>query len=376
MNYFDFAATTPMGREALEVYNQVSTQFFGNPNSLHDRGGAARDIVEESRILIAQSFGVSSEGLYFTSGGSEGNFLGIEALLSARHKEGKHIITAYAEHSSVSGVLNRLENNGYEITRLPFTSSGTIDMSAFKDAIRPDTVVAAIQLVNPEIGTIQPIEEIGMICKSSGILFHSDFVQAAGKMDIRPLTSSVSSFSVSGHKLYGPKGIGCVYINPEVAWKPFFPGTSHERGLRPGTLNVPAIAAMTTAAEKAVRHIPENLNRFAALRTEFLLGLEPLRGKHAIFGSTGEKQYPAIIGLGITGIEGQWLMLECNRLGYAISTGTACHSGMQSPSKTMQAIGIDGKQAKEFVRISFGTSTSETDVKKLAASIVGIAGKF
>ncbi|ALC89811.1 cysteine desulfurase [Bacillus sp. FJAT-18017] len=375
MNYFDFAATTPIGKEALEVYNQVSIQFFGNPNSLHDSGGAARDIVEESRSLIAQSFGVSSEGVYFTSGGSEGNFLCLEALLSARH-EGKHIITGYAEHSSVSGVLNRLENNGYEITRLPFTSSGTINMSAFKDAIRPDTVVAAIQLVNPEIGTIQPIKEIGALCKSSGILFHSDFVQAAGKIDIRPLISSVSSFSVSGHKLYGPKGIGCVYINPEVAWKPFFPGTSHEKGLRPGTLNVPAIAAMATAAEKAVRHIPENVNRFTALRTEFLLGLEPLRGKLAIFGSTGDQQYPAIIGLGIAGIEGQWLMLECNRLGYAISTGTACHSGMLSPSKTMQAIGIDGKQAKEFVRISFGTTTSENDAKKLAADIVGIAGKF
>lgn len=374
MIYFDYAATTPLDSEAAEVYIQAATEFFGNSSSLHDIGGQAQGLLENCREELASLLGINSKGLFFSSGGSEGNFLAIEALLSAPKRPGNHIIAGIAEHSSIHGVLNRLSD--YTITFLPLNASGLIDLDELSASITSETVLITIQHVNSEIGTIQPLKQIAEICKANNIHFHSDFVQSFGKIDLKKLAPLVSSFSFSGHKIYGPKGVGGVYIDPNIPWSPFFPGGSHEKGFRPGTLNVPAIAAMTMAAEKIYSRISADHEKFWDLRKAFVETLEPINHLVHIYQAEFGSQLPSIIGLRVLGIEGQWMMLECNRLGFAISTGSACHIGMQSAAKAMQALGLDGKEAKEFIRISFGHSTTVEDVVLLGQTIKTFVNEF
>lgn len=376
MIYFDFAATTPLDADAAEAYVKIATEYFGNSQSLHDIGGQSQQLLETCREELANALGINKKGLYFTSGGSEGNFLAIEALLSAPLKSGNHIIAGMAEHSSVHGVLTRLEKNGYEVTFIPFTSEGLIDMDLVLSSIRQETVLMTVQHVNSEIGTIQPVEEIAKIAKENRIHFHSDFVQSFGKINVRTLAPLVSSFSFSGHKIYGPKGIGGVYINPTIAWKPFFPGGSHESGLRPGTVNVPTIAALTVAAEKIIGRLDEDYTNFQLLRDTFIETLEPIKEWVEIYQADDHRQLANIIGMRISGIEGQWMMLECNRLGFAISTGSACQIGMQAPAKVTEALGLDKDEAQEFIRISFGQSSTKEQVIRLAEMVVRIVESF
>ena len=376
MIYFDFAATTPLDADAAQAYVKVGTEYFGNTQSLHDFGGQSQQLLENCREELANAFGINKKGLYFISGGSEGNFLAIEALLSAPLKSGNHIIAGMAEHSSVHGVLKRLKKNGYEVTFIPFTSKGLIDMDLVLKSIRPETVLMTVQHVNSEIGTIQPVEEIAKIAKVNRIHFHSDFVQSFGKINVMTLAPLVSSFSFSGHKIYGPKGIGGVYINPSIDWKPFFPGGSHESGLRPGTVNVPAIAALTVAAEKMIGRLDEDYTKFQLLRDTFIETLEPIKEWVKIYQADDHRQLANIIGMGISGIEGQWMMLECNRLGFAISTGSACQIGMQAPAKVTEALGLDKDEAQEFIRISLGQSSTKEQVITLGETVVRIVESF
>ncbi|SFB15999.1 MULTISPECIES: IscS subfamily cysteine desulfurase [unclassified Bacillus (in: firmicutes)] len=374
MKYFDFAATCPLDPEAAETYIQTATHYFGNTSSLHDTGENANSLLELCRNELAEMIGVLPEGVYFTSGGTESNFLALESIARGASIKGNHIVTGAAEHSSVHSVMTRLKNDGYEITFLPLTSKGMIDLNQLRGAMREDTILVSIQHANSEIGTIQPLKEISAICKERNILLHSDCVQSFGKIDLKSIIPYVDSLSISGHKVYGPKGIGAVYIHPEVPWSPLFPGSSHENGLRPGTVNVPAIAAMITAIQHLSAQKEELSLRFTNLRQSFLQALQPIEPLLTVHGAEDiHEQLPSILGLSIRGLEGQWLMLECNRKGYAISTGTACHTGMLSPSKTMKSLGYDDKTAKEFIRISFGCSTTENDVKNLANTIVSIA---
>ncbi|MFB3160687.1 IscS subfamily cysteine desulfurase [Neobacillus sp. 179-J 1A1 HS] len=374
MIYFDFAATTPLDSEAAEVFLQASTEFFGNSSSLHDFGGQSQDLLENCREELANLLGINKKGLYFTSGGSEGNFLAIEALLSAPKKAGKHIIAGMAEHSSIHGILDRLE--GYSITYLPLNSSGLINIEELANAITPDTVLVIVQHVNSEIGTIQPLEDIARICREHDIHFHSDFVQSFGKVELKKITPLVSSFSFSGHKIYGPKGVGGVYVDPAISWRAFFPGGSHERGFRPGTVNVPAIASMTAAAQKIHDQLVQSHDHFLQLRSTLIESLNPIKDSVVVFEAAPDSQLPSIIGLRISGVEGQWMMLECNRYGFAISTGSACQIGMQAPAKVTQALGLSPQEAKEFIRISFGKTTKMEDVVKLGETIVDIVKKF
>ena len=376
MKYFDFAATTPLDPEAAEVYVKVATEIFGNSSSLHDIGGQSAALLENCREELANLVGIDKKGLFFTSGGTEGNFLAIEALLSSPKKNGNHIIAGIAEHSSIHGILHRLKEAGYEVTLIPLHSNGLIDLELLANSIKPDTILVALQHVNSEIGTIQPIAEIAQICNANGIHLHSDFVQSFGKIDVKTVAPLVSSFSFSGHKIYGPKGIGGVYVDPDINWEPFFPGSTHESGFRPGTSNVPAIAAMTVAAQKITANLQEDIHKYRKFREAFIESLEPIKENVKIYQAEDASQLANIIGLRISGIEGQWMMLECNRLGFAISTGSACQMGMQSPAKVTQALGLTTTEAKEFIRISFGHSTSLEDVVKLGESIVTIVHAF
>ncbi|MFE8696862.1 IscS subfamily cysteine desulfurase [Cytobacillus sp. FJAT-53684] len=371
MKYFDYAATCPLDKDAAEVYVKAATEYYGNTRSLHDIGSQANELLENCRREIAQLLGVVKEGIYFTSGGSEGNFLAIHALLSA--KKGKHIITGIAEHSSITSTIEKLtEEQQYEVTALPFNQQGHIDIEQLRNAIRKDTALICIQHGNPEIGTKQPIEEIGWLAKEKDILVHSDCVQSFGKTDLQRVAQSVDSLSISGHKFYGPKGTGAVYIHPRLNWNGYYPNASHEKGFRPGTLNVPAIAAMTVAAQKVYQKLDQNHSHYYLLRETFLNALEPIKNQFVVYKTDDSLQLPSTIGMRVLGIEGQWMMLECNRYGFAISTGSACQTGMKSSSKTMMALGVSGKMAKEFIRISFGLETTKEDAKELGESIVKI----
>lgn len=372
MSYFDYAATCPLDEDAAKMYVKAATEFFGNSQSLHDTGEQARQLLENCRIEMARLLGVEKEGVYFTSGGSEGNFLAIEALLSDKKKKGKHIIACLAEHGSVHSSMERLKRDGYEITYLPFNQNGLINVEEFKTSIKEDTVLAVVQHGNSEIGTIQPIQDISLICKMHQILLHSDCVQTFGKIDLKPISSFVDSLSLSGHKIYGPKGTGAVYVRPQIQWEPVFPNTTHERGMRPGTVNVPGIAAMTVAAQKIHQSLSRNMDHYHNLRQLFISNLKPIHDTFQIHGWLDEHQLPSIIGMNLKGVEGQWVMLECNRQGFSISTGSACHSGMQSPSKTMTALGYSGKEAKEFFRISLGIMTSKEDIIRLSNALINI----
>lgn len=373
MKYFDYAASCPLDKEAAEVYVKSATQYYGNSSSLHDTGSDASTLLENCRSEWAGMLQVQKEGIYFTASGSESNFLAIQALLTAKLKKGKHIITSLAEHSSIHSTLEKLrQENDYEVTKLPLNSKGLIELDDLREAIREDTVLISIQHGNSEIGTLQPIEEISVFCKENEILFHSDCVHTFGKVNISWIAKLVDSLSISGHKFYGPKGTGAVYINPYLNWAPYFPNTSHERGFRPGTVNVPSIAAMTVAAQKANKKLDMNAQHYENLREAFITALEPIIGQYTIHGSESSTQLPSTIGMRIQGIEGQLLMLECNRRGFAISTGSACQVGMLTISKTMNAMGITGKDAKEFIRISFGWDTSESDTDALGKALVKI----
>ena len=310
MKYFDYAATCPLDQDAADIFIKASTEYYGNSQSFHDAGSASTTLLEGCRQEFAMLLGVDSAGIFFTSGGSEANYLGIMALLSAVTKKGNHIITGAAEHSSVYNLMKKLETEDWEITFLPLNSNGQIDLETVAAAVKPETVLISLQHANPEIGTLQPIEEIRTICTKQQILLHSDCVQTFGKIPIEHIARSVDALSISGHKFYGPKGTGAAFVNPSLAWKPYISGTSHEKGFRPGTVNVPGIAAMTAAAKKTHSAMQVETERIKKLRASFTATVAGLTDKIQIFEADGHDQLPGIVGMGIKGLEGQFVMLD------------------------------------------------------------------
>ncbi|MCE4048064.1 MULTISPECIES: IscS subfamily cysteine desulfurase [Bacillaceae] len=372
MIYLDYAATCPLDADAGKTYIEAASDYFGNSSSLHSIGGKATDLLESCREEMARLLSVERVGIYFTSGGTESNFLAIHALLSVKKKAGNHIITTESEHSSIHGTMKWLEKQGYEITYLPLSPQGMVDADLLQAAIKPETVLVSIQHVNAEIGAIQPIAAIGKILKEKDIYFHSDMVQSFGKIDISSISNTVDALSISSHKFYGPKGIGLAYVSPLIPWTGFLPGSTHEKGFRAGTVNIAGIAAMTTAAQKSVRTLAAERAHYQGLRE-----MVQKRAKHNISLTVFqcEHQLPSIIGMRIHGLEGQWTMLECNRRGFAISTGSACQTGQQAPSKTMKAMGLCDGSAKEFIRISFGRQTKPAHVEAFMETVEALAVK-
>lgn len=364
MIYLDYAATTPMCEPALKVYQQVAENYYGNTESLHDIGTAAEKVLEASRKQLASSVGAAApKAIYFTGSGSEANSLPIRSLLKAYPDRGRHILTTGTEHSAVRHTLKVLQDEGYEVEKVPLDRQGYVDLEALRDLIREDTVMAAIHHANSEIGTIQPVEQIGQILKDHDVLFHSDCVQTFGKLPLDVSDGAFDSIAVSGHKIYGPKGVGFCYINPDCDWKSMLPGTVHERGLRPGTVDTPAVAAMAEAADQVLKNREEEFERLRSLRNYFLEQIRNAQGEIAVEGDP-EHGMPNIVGLRIKGMEGQYVMSECNRFGVAISTGSACHVSKKEPSASMQTLDRSRQEALEFVRFSFGKDTNKKKLDK------------
>ncbi|WP_430790710.1 IscS subfamily cysteine desulfurase [Virgibacillus flavescens] len=375
MIYLDYAATTPISKESLDIFTKVSTSFFGNPNSMHDEGSRASQLLESARDELAEMLNCSRSGIYFTSGGSESNTLALSALIEANKSKGNHLITTVAEHSSIHNFFTQMEKAGYSVTYLPLDQYGQIRLDDLKSAIRETTILASIHHGNGEIGTVQPIDAIGDLLHRYQVLFHCDTVQTFGKLPINLDNSKVDSLSISSHKLYGPKGVGAVYIRPEVKWTAAFPNTSQEKGLRPGTVNVPGIAAFVTSAKLAADVRIEEYKRIDQLRIALIDRLKNLQLPVHVEGHPTD-YLPHILGIRIEGMEGQYVMLECNRYGIAISTGSACQVGKQNPSRTMKALGRSDSESKQFIRLSFGRHTTEEELTKTAETLELITDKF
>ncbi|WP_077623901.1 IscS subfamily cysteine desulfurase [Sediminibacillus massiliensis] len=375
MIYLDYAATTPMSERSLETFTEVARHYFGNPSSLHDAGSSASTILNKCRRKLAEIVNGSEQGIYFTSGGSESNILALQSLIDANKQKGNHLITTVIEHSSVLNLFAKLERQGYEVTYLPTNNEGQIELDTLKKAVRPNTILASIHCVNGELGTIQQIDQFGEFLHSRGILLHCDSVQAFGKLPIDIQKMKVDSISLSSHKIYGPKGVGAVYIDPSVHWIPQIPSTSHERGFRPGTINVPGIAAFITAAADMIDEMQTEKKRMGDLR-ENLINLLSDIPYQLIIEESATSQLPNILGLRIVGMEGQYAMLELNRHDIAVSTGSACQVGRQQPSKTMKAIGRTDEESLQFIRISMGKHTTNEDIQRTGEFLRSILDKY
>ncbi|RYM06637.1 aminotransferase class V-fold PLP-dependent enzyme [Sporolactobacillus sp. THM7-7] len=365
MIYLDYAATTPLSEHALTTYGEVSRKVFANTMSLHDDGSRASRLLELCRRNIAERLNADANGIYFTSGGSESNQLAIEGLARAHAGQGKHLIMAEGEHTSVVSTFEKLKKDGFSVTVLPRNSDGEITAKAVEKAVRKETILVSVDHVNSETGAIQNIAAIGDILRKRKILFHCDTVQSYGKLPIDVRAMHVTSLSVSSHKIYGPKGVGVCYINPKAAYQPLYPGTAHERGVRPGTVNLPGIAAFVTASQDSYEKAEKNIEYVRRLRKIFVDGLNR-RKIHFVMEQAKHRQLPHILALRIKGVEGQQLMLAANRRGLAVSTGSACQAGSHRPSPTLLSMGRSEDEARELVRVSFGETTTEEEADRAA----------
>lgn len=368
MIYLDYAATTPMSPKAIEVYSQVAQRYFGNASSLHDIGSNARQIKEASAKVIASAIGVQPKDVWFTSGATESNFLAIRALLDGRTDGRKEIITTEIEHSSVMNVFHRLEKEGYTVHWLKVDQTGKVDVNHLRELVYEQTALVSVQFVNSELGTIQPLKEIAEIVKPWGALFHSDCVQGFGKLPLDVKEMGLDAACISAHKIYGPKGIGAVWMNPDVEWGAYFADPHQKKSLRFGTDNVPGMAAFAAAVKEIMAERDAEFERTSSFKKSFISELKNLPYDVAIEG-VEEGASPFILGLRFPGFEGQMFMLECSQAGLAISTGSACQVGSDLPNRSMKALGRTNEQAREFVRFSFGK-----DVK--AEMISGIIPKI
>ncbi|WP_226656537.1 IscS subfamily cysteine desulfurase [Pseudalkalibacillus hwajinpoensis] len=357
MIYLDYAASTPMSDTALHAYTNSAKQFFGNTESAHNAGTDATHLLENSRRSIASLINGHPNGVYFTSGGTEANVLALQSMINSFSKG--HIISASAEHSSVLNTISQFKQAGYDVTYLSYNENGQVSLERILEAIREDTILVSLAFGNSEIGTLQPLKKIGKELAKRHILFHTDAVQAFGKVSLDVAEMHLSSVSLSSHKVYGPKGVGACYIDPSISWKPVMPGTVHEKGFRAGTVNVPGIFSFAAAAEEAVHQMNTNQKKLINLRAHLVNRLA-----HPNIVIEGAQGLPHIIGIRLKGIEGQHVMLELNRIGIAVSTGSACTIGQQQPSRTLRAMGRTNDEARELVRISLGRDTTLQEIEK------------
>ncbi|WP_416149153.1 IscS subfamily cysteine desulfurase [Salipaludibacillus sp. HK11] len=376
MIYLDHAATTQISTEAIETWVKASENYFSNANSLHEAGEQASQLLITCRKKLSSLVGTSEENIFFTSGGSEANFIALNSLYLAHKHLGNHVITTAIEHPTVHSFFQQLEKQGVEVTYLPVNKFGLVSLEDIKNATRKDTFLASIQHVNSEIGTIQPLKQFGSWFQQNNIVFHSDCVQSFGKISIDITEFRVDAISVSSHKIHGPKGVGAVLLRENVTWSSVYPLTSHQHGFRPGTLNTPGIAAFTHAAIDMHDELAEKRIRAWQLRNTFINQLRPLGDRLKLEGHPDQSnQLPWILGLGIHGVQGQYMLLTLDRFHICISTGSACQSEELDGSAAMNAIYSTEQERLRFFRISFGKNTTEEELTYVAKKIIEVSNE-
>ena len=371
MVYADNAATTKMSPAAIKAMLPYMETIWGNPSSLYGAGQRAAEALQSARDRIAACFGASAGEIYFTSGGSEADNQAIISAAKIGERKGKkHIISSAFEHHAVLHTLKKLEKAGFEIELLDVHENGLIHPSQVADAIREDTCLVTIMYANNEIGSIQPIAEIGAICKEKGVLFHTDAVQAAGHLPIHVVEQNIDMLSLSAHKFHGPKGIGVLYARKGIPLTNIIEGGAQERGKRGGTENVPAIMAMATALEEACAHMEENTKKVLKLRSRLIEGLSKI--PHSVLNGDLEKRLPGNVNFCFEGIEGESLLLLLDDKGICASSGSACTSGSLDPSHVLLAIGRPHEIAHGSLRLSLCEENTEEEVEYILQSVPDI----
>ncbi len=369
--YADNAATTKMSPAAIKAMLPYMETIWGNPSSLYGAGQRAAEALQSARERIAACFGASAGEIYFTSGGSEADNQAIISAAKIGERKGKkHIISSAFEHHAVLHTLKKLEKAGFEIELLDVHENGLIHPSQVADAIREDTCLVTIMYANNEIGSIQPIAEIGTICKEKGVLFHTDAVQAAGHLPIHVVEQNIDMLSLSAHKFHGPKGIGVLYARKGIPLTNIIEGGAQERGKRGGTENVPAIMAMATALEEACAHMEENTKKVLKLRSRLIEGLSKI--PHSVLNGDLEKRLPGNVNFCFEGIEGESLLLLLDDKGICASSGSACTSGSLDPSHVLLAIGRPHEVAHGSLRLSLCEENTEEEVEYILQSVPDI----
>ena len=359
--YLDNGATTKMSQTAIHAMLPYMDTIYGNPSSLHSAGQAAAEALADARQRIAACLGCSAAEITFTSGGSEADN---QAILSAARlgaRKGKrHIISTAFEHHAVLHTLNKLEKEGFTITLLDVHENGIVLPEQVRDAIREDTCLVTVMYANNEIGSIQPIREIGAVCREKGVLFHTDAVQAAGHLPIHVQEQNIDMLSLSAHKFHGPKGIGVLYARKGILLTPLIEGGAQERGKRAGTENVPAIMGMAAALDEACAHLDENAAKLTALRDKLIAGLSEI--PHSILNGDAVHRLPGNVNFCFEGIEGESLLLLLDDKGICASSGSACTSGSLDPSHVLLAIGRVHDIAHGSLRLTLSEETTAEDV--------------
>jgi cysteine desulfurase len=375
--YMDYNATTPCDPRVAEAMIPYFTKHFGNAASrTHSFGWEAEEAVELARENIAALIGAEPKEIVFTSGATESDNLAIKGVFESYASKGKHIITCATEHKAVLDTCKHIEKNGAEITWLKVSSDGLIDLAELESAIRPTTILIAIMYANNEIGTIQPIREIGAIAKKHNIIFFSDATQAVGKIPVNVIEDGIDIMALSSHKMYGPKGVGALYVrrrNPRVKLAAQIDGGGHERGIRSGTLNVPGIVGFGKAAEIAANEMKNDSVRLSVLRDRLekaLLNIDEIK----VNGSTGHR-IPNLTNISFKYVEGGALMTGLNKT-IALSSGSACSSASMEPSYVLKALGLEDGLALSSLRFSLGKYSTEEEVDYVVGRVRDVVGEL
>ncbi len=365
MIYLDNAATTRTAPEAVEAMLPYFTEFYGNASSIYKLGSESKKATIKARETIAGTLGAEPNEIYFTAGGSESDNWALKAAFEAYRDKGKHIITSKIEHHAILHTCEYLEKSGAEITYLDVDENGLVDLDQLRKAIRPDTILISIMYANNEIGTIQPIREIGEIAAEHGVLFHTDAVQAYGQIPIRVDELHIDMLSASGHKLNGPKGIGFLYINKKVRIRSFVHGGQQERGRRAGTENVPGIVGLEAAVERAFRIMEEKTRKEIELRDYFISRIQK-EIPYAKLNGHPVKRLPNNINFSFEFIEGESMLIMLDMKGICASSGSACTSGSLDPSHVLLAIGLPHEKAHGSLRLTLSEENTKEEMDIVA----------
>ena len=359
--YLDHAATTYVKPEVFEDMKPYFSEHFGNASSIYSLGRDSKKAVEESREKVAKAIGAEPKEVYFTGSGSEADNWALKGIAAAYKKKGNHIITSAIEHPAIMGSCKYLEGEGFEITYIPVDSDGLVSPEQIRNAIKENTILISIMFANNEIGTIQPIKEIGAIAKEKGVLFHTDAVQAVGNVNIDVKDLNVDLLSLSGHKFYGPKGIGALYIKKGVKISSFIHGGQQERGKRASTENVPGIIGLGRAIELATENLDEYNKKLIELREKTIEGLFA-KVPYIKLNGHRHNRLPGNVNISFEFIEGESLLLMLDMKGIYGSSGSACSSGSLDPSHVLLAIGLPHEIAHGSLRLTFGDENTQEDV--------------
>ncbi len=371
----DHSATTPVAPEVMEAMLPYFSEKFGNASSLHSFGLEAKEALEESREKVAGLLGAKPEEIIFTSGGTESDNLALKGIARKNRQLGKHIITTQVEHPAILETCRKLEKEGFEVTYLPVTNEGLVDIASLESAIRSDTILISVMHANNEVGTIQPLEEMGRLAAEKDIYFHTDAVQSVGKIPVDVNSLGVDLLSLSAHKLYGPKGVGALYIRKGTRLESIIQGGGHERGLRSGTENIAGIVGLARAAELSSQEMDSVAGRLTELRDRLAkMVLDSV--KDAWINGTMKMRLPGNLNFGFKYVEGESLLLFLDSLGINVSTGSACSSHKLEPSHVLLSLGLKPEECHGSLRITLGRSNTMEEVEYVASGIARAVERF